>query len=431
MPPPLQNTPPFFQRLIGNSPPTTSHCETLRDHINRQQLLSCSDGAYCPTTNNGSHSWIFGSSDTPCIVAGAGPDDGHPTSMSSYRTELGGIVATLYIIYRICEYYEITTGEAKLYCDNKGALAHSFKPITPGLSPFLSPSYNLVLLAKQLVSRIPITIIGEWVKGHYTGKDRNPQHDLNDKADQIAGEHLATQDGQDRTNACLFPCPGYKIRLIKDGQILSSAYRKVIAQGHHEQQLQEYILKRTKWSWVEFHKVNWEAHGRAFRRLTRHQQILTAKLIHNLANTNRQNFLYYQQSPLCPGCQDTEETMELVLHCHCPQTEECRQQQLRELQTTLTNLNTPPPVLQAIMKGFQDWITPSPVRSQAPTYGSLRGPGVILTSAYYEQFHQLGWFQLCLGRLSKRWSNALSAYYANTSPNFDSEQWVTSFISTL
>jgi hypothetical protein len=74
---------------------------------------------YFPVTNKGSHSWLFGSEAQKHIVAGAGLDDDHPASMSSYQTELGGIVAASYIMQRICDYYNITTGKATLYCGNK------------------------------------------------------------------------------------------------------------------------------------------------------------------------------------------------------------------------------------------------------------------------------------------------------------------------
>jgi hypothetical protein len=124
----------------------------LQEAIKEKALLSCSDGAYCPQTGKGSHSWIFGSPEQLSIMAGAGPTDGHPSSMSSYRAELGGIVAALYVIHRICDYYSITMGKATLYCDNKGAINNRFQTITPGLSQFLSPSYDLLLLAKQLVT---------------------------------------------------------------------------------------------------------------------------------------------------------------------------------------------------------------------------------------------------------------------------------------
>jgi hypothetical protein len=101
--------------------------------------------------------------------------------LSSHRSELGGILAALYIIHRICQYYDIETGRATLFCDNKRAINNSFKPITPGLSPYFSSNYDLLLLVKQIIAATPITIMGEWVKGHYSGNNRNIQHDLNDQ----------------------------------------------------------------------------------------------------------------------------------------------------------------------------------------------------------------------------------------------------------
>jgi hypothetical protein len=115
---PVQNTPYFFQLLLGDDPPTSEQCSQLGEDIKKQELLSCSDGAYCPGTNKGSHGWVFSTATQNYMVTGAGMDDGHPISMSSYRTELGGILAALYIIHRICEYYNIMAGKATLFCDN-------------------------------------------------------------------------------------------------------------------------------------------------------------------------------------------------------------------------------------------------------------------------------------------------------------------------
>jgi hypothetical protein len=335
--------------------------------------------------------------------------------MSSYCTELGGIVAALYLIQRICEYYDIAVGKATLYCDNKCAISKSFQPVIPGISPFMSPSYDLLLLAKQLIARIPITIIGEWA-GHYTGKDRKIQHDLNDRADEIAGDHLAAQDNSIGMNTSTIAYPGYKIRILKDAKVISSKYPAVISQGQHNQLLTEYLLKKTKWSHREFQKVHWVAHGKAFQQLTRHQQIFTTKFIHNLANTNKQNYLYYKTSSLCPGCQTSEETFEHVLLCPLPQTVQYRKQLLEDLRIQLRKLHTPLPVIEAILKGFKDWEEQPSGRSRAPTYGSLLGPDILLTSAYYEQFYRLGWFQLCLGHISHKWSQAVVAYHLHPCP---------------
>jgi hypothetical protein len=133
--------------------------------------------------------------------------------MSSHRPELGGILAALYIIHRICSHYDIRSGKVILYCDNKSAIGTSFKPIAPGISPFMSLNYELIKLAKHIITITPITIIGQWVKGHYSGKQRQIQHDLNDKVDKLAGEHLETQDAS-KTKTIPIPCPGYRVHLV-------------------------------------------------------------------------------------------------------------------------------------------------------------------------------------------------------------------------
>jgi hypothetical protein len=129
-------------------------------------------------------------------------------------------LAALYIIHRICDYYNVTTSKVILYCDNKGAITNSFQPARPGISPFLSPDYDLLHMIKQIVTLIPMTLVGEWVKGHYTGKDRKPQHDMNALADELAGEHLRHQGTLESTNGSTLPCPGYKILLLKDTMLL-------------------------------------------------------------------------------------------------------------------------------------------------------------------------------------------------------------------
>jgi hypothetical protein len=149
--------------------------------------------------------------------------------MSSYHTELGGILATLYIIHGTCKYYDITNGKAKLYCDSKVAIVNCFTTITPGISPFFSPDYDLILLEKQIVAILPIPDFGEWVKGHYSGKDRKIQHDLNDKADKLAGKHLDAQSNQNGTNTSSIPSPGYGVRLLLYDCVLTSKYYSALS----------------------------------------------------------------------------------------------------------------------------------------------------------------------------------------------------------
>jgi hypothetical protein len=72
-----------------------------------------------PSSKHTSHGWLFASEVHHVFSNGAAPDDGYPTRMSSYRLELGGILATLYIIYWIYQYYHLTSGKAKFIATTK------------------------------------------------------------------------------------------------------------------------------------------------------------------------------------------------------------------------------------------------------------------------------------------------------------------------
>jgi hypothetical protein len=198
-----------------------------------------------------------------------------------------------------------------LYCDNKGALANAFKTIKPGITPYFKTDHDLVELAQALIHLIPILITTSWVKRHYTGKDPQYRHDLNDKADKIAGQYQAKQIPHHTIRKPL-PQPGYKIRLLYDSSVLTANVQSTLVTTLHEANLEDYIMKKYNWLKQTFQKVNWDTHEKAFRHLHRYCRHSTAKLLHGLVNTNRQNFLYYQQSPLCPICQQVEETLQHI-----------------------------------------------------------------------------------------------------------------------
>ena len=61
-----------------------------------------------------------------------------------------------------------------------------FLSTAPGITPYLQADADLVMEAKRLLNATPITIIAEWVKGYYNGKDREFKHDLNEITDSLA-----------------------------------------------------------------------------------------------------------------------------------------------------------------------------------------------------------------------------------------------------
>ncbi len=190
-------------------------------------------------------------------------------------------------------------------------------------------------------------------------------------------------------------------------------------------------MKKMKWTESIFSTVDWMAHKSAFTRLTRFQQITTSKLIHNLANVNKQNQLYYKTDPRCPICLQVDEDFVNVLTCTDPRSTQNRQELLLQLEKDVTNIHTPKVVLQTILQVFHHWLNPITTQSRVPTVGSLAGPDILLTSAYHEQFHTLSWYQCCLGRISCKWRQAMVTYYNQAHQNMDAANWAPLFIVAL
>ena len=104
--------------------------------------------------------------------------------------------------------------------------------------------------------------------------------------------------------------------------------------------------------------------------------------------------------------------------------------QLTLLKEALIKIATPDKVIKAIMQGFDHWSSPPQSRSRAPAYGSLLGPDILLSTAYYEQFHQLGWFQLCLGRATASWAKTVETYHPSLK-TFNKTNWLANLVTFL
>jgi hypothetical protein len=145
-----------------------------------------------------------------------------------------------------------------------------------------------------------------------------------------------------------------------------------------------------------------------------------SKIIHGLCNTNHQNHLLYNASNLCPGCETSEEDFEHVLCCPCPATGLHRTSSLATLRKSLVAMGTPLQLVDVLMHGFQEWLDPavhSGRCSRSPTFGSLRPADILLTQAYAIQFYSIGWYQLCLGCISRKWHGAVRALLPPTQPH--------------
>jgi hypothetical protein len=93
-----------------NTPPTEEQCQDIVVELKSGTLVVCSNRACDLHKGAASHGVVLASSLLQQEVATiSGLVDGHPALVTSYRSELSGIVAALYLVYRLCQFYNITT----------------------------------------------------------------------------------------------------------------------------------------------------------------------------------------------------------------------------------------------------------------------------------------------------------------------------------
>jgi hypothetical protein len=85
-------------------------CNSIHDAVSHGTLLACSYGAHDTQLKTTSHGWVFGDKIEVFLATGSGPTDGNPDTRLSYRAELSGMITLLYILYKVCQYYNITSG---------------------------------------------------------------------------------------------------------------------------------------------------------------------------------------------------------------------------------------------------------------------------------------------------------------------------------
>eukprot|EP00957_Ditylum_brightwellii_P040686 3079854-Ditylum_brightwellii.AAC.1 len=95
-----------------------------------------------------------------------GPCNGLPLLMTSYRSELSGILTTLYFIDALQDFIkESVLAQLSLYCDNFAAVFSLKATTAPGVKSHLCPDYDVVSKVWSQIKRVPYMSV-TWVTAH-------------------------------------------------------------------------------------------------------------------------------------------------------------------------------------------------------------------------------------------------------------------------
>eukprot|EP00957_Ditylum_brightwellii_P193041 14698547-Ditylum_brightwellii.AAC.1 len=90
--------------------------------------------------------------------------------MTSYQTELTGILSALYLLHVLLSYSHIpVTTKQALHCNNTAAVSQVNIPVPPGIKHYIAADYDIVKEIK-VVMNSGINMHAEWVKAHQDNK---------------------------------------------------------------------------------------------------------------------------------------------------------------------------------------------------------------------------------------------------------------------
>jgi ribonuclease HI len=122
----------------------------------------------------GYHSWVITNMDEKVILSGGGPDDGEPLSMTSYRSELGGLASALTVLGMLERLVHLNIHSVKFVSDNQSAVRACKRKPTESIFHRTESDYDLLATITNLQEEFcnGINIQYAWVRGHADSLDR-------------------------------------------------------------------------------------------------------------------------------------------------------------------------------------------------------------------------------------------------------------------
>jgi hypothetical protein len=245
----------------------------------------------------GYHGWVLATKEEKILFRGGGTDDRIQSLMTSYRSELGGLVANLAVLGTLFRSGTLNIRSIIFLCDNESAVTVARRPKSESIFHNTKCDWDLIATIQDLIARWckGISLSFQWVKGHADRIDRPLTRNeiLNIEADIQANVIFAQARG---AIAARPNCPHWDIEeasLFIRGSKVTSDMKNQLTSQIHEGNLRSFLMQKESWSPQTFDDINWNASERALRRLSKNRQMNVVKLCHNYWHTGSRHVKFY------------------------------------------------------------------------------------------------------------------------------------------
>lgn len=245
---------------------------------------------------------------------------GRVEEMSSYRAELGGILAVVLGVHLLCQRWNITKGRVTVGCDNEAAVWNVFGSDEPTTTV---AGFNLVRTIRHLIKESPLEWQGKHVKGHQDRKHKNPTNRELDKwaltnieADKQAKAFMARTQRKPLLPHTSAPPPGAGWCLMDGRQAVEKDIDDVLHRWLSKPDLQEYWIQKDRMEETQQSPSAWNQYEKAQKQFTQSQKRWSVKHFSGWEATGQKMKQRKQRATAqCPRCPVTEDSRHII---RCP-----------------------------------------------------------------------------------------------------------------
>ena len=432
-PPPITSLQAFIQSLPSDqqSPlKDISHLDNIPHIVNSIKRGNCAlvtDGSYFPSTNQAAAAFVLGNEAAHRRVTGRCHVIGHPSSYSSYRSELAGLHAGIMFLYGLCQAAPIHYGKITIACDNEGSLHR----IAQRHTRTQEKHYDYISAINSIIDDMPITLEFTHVSGH---KDRITSSEnltilecMNVSADTHARVKASVQP----------PIQLYSDSIIykewKPIMVTSANGQKIRLHSCLDKSLYDiltstvskhYWTKKMKIPATSSQTINWTSLGDAFSSLNNAKKKEVLKWNSGFCGTNHALKLRKQASSSeCPGCRHPTETTSHIIQCKSQGATKTWDAALCKLDDWMKKHHAAPEIAAAIISHLHSWRNNEPL-----TPISYNLPHLDIAIRHQSS---IGWRAFLHGYTSIHWEAAQSLYLQHKASRTSGKRWISALIKKL
>ena len=280
-------------------------------------ILLATDGSV--VENHGSFGWVIADQNGRILATGSGIAFGF--KVTSFRSEAYGILAPLRLLYRFHCYHHLPLFNRPItwYCDSESLLKRLNNNLQDTHNPnrYKLADNDLEFTIVQTIPLVSTTLHRHHIRSHQ--HDHLPLHKLpiphrlNRIADSLASS--AHEDCPTVTNKVPLVAPAGCQLQINKGTITRS-YTRMLHNAFTYKQTSRHICNRLGIFHTTMNSIAWDEFDRAFKSFGPGNQRILRRWMFGYLPTQRRLARYkLTSSPLCPICNQHNETDEHFLTC--------------------------------------------------------------------------------------------------------------------